>query len=133
MASVVADTHTAIWYLLEPTKLSRAAEDTLDATSAAGDPIFLASISLVETCYLVEHARLPRNVLERLYAALVGPDAPFALAPLDAAVARAVERVPRTEVPDMPDRVIGATALALDVPLVTRDDRLRASVVRTIW
>jgi predicted nucleic acid-binding protein len=33
----------------------------------------------------------------------------------------------------MPDRIIGATALALDLELVTSDKELRASIVPTIW
>ncbi len=33
----------------------------------------------------------------------------------------------------MPDRIIAATALHLGLPLVTRDHRIRASSVTTIW
>jgi len=55
------------------------------------------------------------------------------LAPLDRAVADAVRFVKRSEVPDLPDRVIAATALALGVPLVSRDGKIRASQVTTIW
>ena len=36
--------------------------------------------------------------------------------------------------PDMPDRIITATALAYHLPLVTRDSKIReAGIVRTIW
>ncbi len=35
--------------------------------------------------------------------------------------------------PDMPDRIIGATALHLGLPLITRDGKIRASDLRTIW
>ena len=35
--------------------------------------------------------------------------------------------------PDMPDRMIAATALALGVPLVTRDGRMRAAPLTTVW
>jgi PIN domain nuclease of toxin-antitoxin system len=55
------------------------------------------------------------------------------LAPLDASVAAAVERIDRLAVPDLPDRVIAATALAWKVPLVTRDEKIRASGIPTIW
>jgi predicted nucleic acid-binding protein len=33
----------------------------------------------------------------------------------------------------MPDRIIAATALSLGLPLVTRDGKIRASNVITIW
>ena len=44
-----------------------------------------------------------------------------------------MERVSRSQVPDLPDRVVYATALALGVPLVSRDGKIRASQIRTIW
>jgi predicted nucleic acid-binding protein len=44
-----------------------------------------------------------------------------------------LRRVRREDVPDMPDRIIAATALALDLPLVTRDGKIRAAGIRTIW
>jgi PIN domain nuclease of toxin-antitoxin system len=48
-------------------------------------------------------------------------------------VADALEFVNRSEVPDLPDRIVAATALALRVPLISRDARIRASQVQTIW
>jgi predicted nucleic acid-binding protein len=52
---------------------------------------------------------------------------------MDRAVVDAVEIVSRNDVPDMPDRIVAATALALQLPLVSRDARIRASQVQTIW
>jgi predicted nucleic acid-binding protein len=37
-------------------------------------------------------------------------------------------------VPDMPDRIIAATALSLSLPLVTRDAKIQAvTTIQTIW
>jgi predicted nucleic acid-binding protein len=36
-------------------------------------------------------------------------------------------------VPEMPDRIIAATAIHLGVPLVTRDRRLQSAGIQTIW
>ena len=33
----------------------------------------------------------------------------------------------------MPDRIIAATALHLGVPVISRDGKIRASTVATIW
>jgi predicted nucleic acid-binding protein len=56
------------------------------------------------------------------------------LAPLDAAVAKAVQKISRITVPDMPDRIIAATAVHLNADLVTRDRRLQAALGnRSIW
>ena len=52
---------------------------------------------------------------------------------IDRDVALAVERIPRDVVPDMPDRIIAATALTHNLPLVTADRKIRASRIPTIW
>jgi PIN domain nuclease of toxin-antitoxin system len=33
----------------------------------------------------------------------------------------------------MPDRIVAATALHYGVPVISRDGRIRASNIRTIW
>jgi PIN domain nuclease of toxin-antitoxin system len=133
MAGVVVDTHAAVWYLANSPRLSSAALDALDRASASGEPILIPSISLVELTYLVEKGRLPSEARERLVRALAAANSPFELAPLDGRVAAAVEVIDRTVVPDLPDRVIAATALSHGAPLVTRDGKIRACQVQTIW
>jgi len=65
--------------------------------------------------------------------ALAQPDGPYELASLDGHVAAAVERIDRDVVPDLPDRVIATTALAAGAALGSRDGKIRASQIRTIW
>jgi len=48
-------------------------------------------------------------------------------------VAEALGTIPGKLVPDMPDRIIAATALHLGVPLVTCDRRLQSGGIRVIW
>ena len=133
MAAVVVDTHAVLWYLAQDPKLSQKAMETLDSATQAGEPIYVPAICLVELTYLVEKNRLPITARERLIAALDDPEKPTHLVPMDRAIVDAVEFVSRTEVPDMPDRIIAATALALQLPLISRDSRIRASQVHTIW
>src|SRR3954471_909256 len=111
MAAVVADTHAPVWYLANTPCLSSAAAKAFDEASAAGDPILIPAISLVELTYLVEKGRVPAEARQRLVDALADPDGPYELAPLDGRVAAAVESIDRSVVPDMPDRIIAATAL----------------------
>lgn len=133
MASVVADTHAAVWYLANSPRLSSAAAKALDDASAAGDSILIPSISLVELTYLIEKGRVPAEARKRLVDALAQPGSPYELAPLDGHVAAAVELIDRNVVPDLPDRVIAATALSSGVALVSRDGKIRASQIQTIW
>jgi PIN domain nuclease of toxin-antitoxin system len=133
MPPILADTHAAVWYLLVPSRLSAAAEVALDAAAASGDPVYVASISLVELRYLVDRGRLPEAAYQALDGALSDPDVALEIVPLDHAVASAVGQIPRDVVPDMPDRIIAASALARGVPLVTRDAKLRGAPLQTIW
>jgi PIN domain nuclease of toxin-antitoxin system len=48
-------------------------------------------------------------------------------------IAETLRGIPRAHIPDMPDRMIAATAVALGVSLVSRDQRIQSSAVPTIW
>jgi PIN domain nuclease of toxin-antitoxin system len=133
MPGVVVDTHALLWYLLGSDRLSTTARREIDRALAAGDAVRIASVTLVELTYPVEKGRLPVVAQTRLSAMLDAPDSGLVLAPLDRQVADSVERVARDQVPDMPDRIIAATALHLGLPLVTRDGRIRATNVQTVW
>ena len=133
MAALVVDTHAAVWYLLNSSRLSSVAQRAMDDAADAGDTVYLSAVSLVEIVYLVEKGRLPAVVIERLTAALSDRDAGFTVAPLDERVAWAVQRVSRDTVPDMPDRIIAATALSLGLPLATRDSAISNAGITTIW
>jgi PIN domain nuclease of toxin-antitoxin system len=133
MAGVVVDTHTIVWYLQDDPRLSTKAAKVLDAATAAGDAIYIPSICLVELTYLIEKRRLGSLVRDQLIQTLDDPATPCSLVPLDRSVADALELVKRSEVSDLPDRIIAATALALQAPLISRDARVRASQVQTIW
>ncbi len=71
--------------------------------------------------------------LQRLRSALEDKASGISVAPADTAIADALAGVPSTMVPDMPDRIIAATAVHLGVPLVTRDQRIQSSGIKTIW
>ena len=133
MGAVVTDTHTIIWYLLGSTRLSANALSALDASTAAGEMIYLASISVVEVLYLVEKGRLPDVAFERLNSILSDSDSGIVVVPLELAVVLAMREIPRDVVPEMPDRIIAATAHYLSLPLVTCDLKIQAAGIETIW
>lgn len=131
--AAVLDTHASIWYLRPSKELSATALQAIRRAVSSGKPIYVSAISLVETIFLVEKGRLPLEALQRLEAGLKDSASGLIVAPVDAAVADAVHKVPRTAVPDMPDRIIAATALHLGLPLVTRDQRIKSAGIKTIW
>ncbi len=130
---LVADTHTVLWYLYNDPRLSAAASAAMDAADAAGDQIAISSIALIEMVYLIEKGRIDAGAFERVLAALARRAATLVEVPLDRAIAQTMWRVDRAEVPDLPDRIIAASALYLGVPLVSRDRKIRMSAVTTIW
>ena len=133
MPGLAVDTHAIAWYLADDPRLSTKASAALDKAAANGETIHVPSICLVELTYLIEKGRVPAAARERLLNALDDPRTACRLAPLDRVVADVLEFVSRSEVPDMPDRIVSATAVALRVPLVSRDGKIRASRVETIW
>lgn len=133
MPAVVGDTHASIWYLFDPDRLSDGARATLTEAERDGYPIYVPSISSVETQYLIERRRIAEDVLTSLIVAMLQPNAAMVLVPLGLKIALVLQQVPRDAAPDMPDRIIAATALYLGAPLVTADHRLRALSIETIW
>jgi PIN domain nuclease of toxin-antitoxin system len=132
--AIVADTHAIIWYLVEPERLSQVALDALEGSIAAGDPVYFSAISLIEICYLIEKRRIASDLLQRILVVLNDPDPSLIVVPIDLAISIAVQNIDRDTVPDMPDRIIAATALYLNLPLVTRDRKIQASQsIITIW
>jgi PIN domain nuclease of toxin-antitoxin system len=129
MPAVVADTHAAIWFMADDKRLSPAAAAAMEAA----DQIILPSIALVEIIYLIEKGRLESDVLPRLVAEISNPATTLTIGSLDLGIALALNSISRQDVPDMPDRIMAATALHNHVPLVTRDSKLRSCGIETIW
>ncbi len=122
-----------IWYLHGDPRLSLGARAIIDESVATGDEIGFSSICLAEIVYLEEKARIMPNTLKRLFQELDAPDSVFVELPFDRRVAAVMPFVERLQIPELPDRVIAATAKLHGVPLITADRRIRSSDVPTIW
>jgi PIN domain nuclease of toxin-antitoxin system len=133
MIVAVADTHAIIWYLYADVRLSATAKNTIDAAINTGDMILVSAITLVEMVYLIEKGRIAAEALTRVANILGDPEIPIDEHPVDLVIARTLSQIERTEIPDMPDRIIAATALSLSVPVISRDGKIRTSTLQTIW
>ncbi len=125
---IVVDTHAWLWWAAERHKLSRAAIDALTETES----IAIASITLWEIAMLAEKKRLTldRDVLVWLEETIANTGA--RVLPLTPQIAVLTTSI--APLRDPSDRMIAATAITHNAPLVTKDDRIRRSgVVETIW
>jgi len=129
----VADTHAILWYMYNDARLSITAINLMDIIDKAGDQIAISSITLAEIVYLVEKGKIHSASFERVVTALAQVNASLVEIPFDRSVAEIMRKIARSQVPDFPDRIIAATSLLLGVPLISRDRKIQASIVTTIW
>ncbi|MGA9474470.1 MAG: PIN domain-containing protein [Terriglobales bacterium] len=119
--------------LFDDKRLSTAAEAFINEAASARRKIAISTISLAEVVYLVEKNRLPSSAYDELTQALADPEHVFTEAVISAAVVQAMRQVSRAEVPDMPDRMVAATGVYFDVPVISRDRRIRSANLKTVW
>lgn len=133
MIAAVADTHAVIWYLADDRRMSEQAKQFMDRVALEGDLVGIAAISFVEIIYLQGKGRIATHILQQIVNEVDNPESMFVSVTMEHLLALSVERVPYAEVPELPDRIIAATALHLNVPLISRDRAHAASSVETVW
>ena len=133
MTDYVADTHALIWYLENSPRLGSQARVTFDACDRGEIQIYVPTICLVEIVYLMEKGRISPEMKSMLDEELKSGESGLVLADLNMDVVDQISNVLRDDIPDLPDRVIAATALALNLPLISRDRKIVLSGLDTIW
>ncbi|MEH2138274.1 type II toxin-antitoxin system VapC family toxin [Nostoc sp.] len=133
MSNLVTDTHALIWYLEDSSRLSPAANQAFEECESGAIVIYIPTICLVEIVYLQEKGRISADMKSQLDAALIAGTSGMIIANLTDEIVTALATIPRDSVPDMPDRIIAATAKYLGLPLISRDSRMPLSGVAIIW
>jgi PIN domain nuclease of toxin-antitoxin system len=130
---IVLDTHTLVWWASGDPLLSKKARTAIEREQPDGD-IIVSSISAWEIAVLVERGKLVLSMdVGRWLSTVAQIDAVHFL-PVDVEVATKSVNLPGDFHKDPADRMIVATARKLAVPLVTKDDKIRAYAhVKTIW
>ena len=133
---VVADTHALVWYLLDDPdrRLSPAALTALEQAEST-DGIDVSVASVVDLWYVIRtRGTFTDDQLNEVLGLLHDPKTSLEAAPITLDVTAKFRQIPRDALGDPWDRFITATAMALGLPLVTRDRRIRESgLVETIW
>jgi PIN domain nuclease of toxin-antitoxin system len=130
----VLDTHALVWHLQSAPELSAKARQLFLQIEAAQAVAIVPTIVLVEMIYLAEKKRLAEGLVHSVLALLGTESENYKLVPLDLTVVTSLPHISRSVVPDMPDRLIAATAFTLSVPLISRDANIsKLSTIDVIW
>ncbi len=133
MSDLVTDTHALIWYLEDNPNLSGAANQAFEECDRGEITIYIPTICLVEIVFLQERRRISSNMKALLDAALSAGTSGLVLVNLTADIVNVLATIPRNDIPDMPDRIIAATARYLGLALISRDAKITLSGISVIW
>ena len=133
MTDVVTDTHALIWYLEDNVRLSKEAKKYFELSVKGDLIIYIPAICLVEIIYLFEKKRIPQKIWLQFQSELEKGNCNFILSDLNLDIIKCLLHVPRNVVPDMPDRIICATAISLNLPLISRDKKIELTNLEIIW
>lgn len=129
---ILLDTHVLLWLLSDTQRISPAANLAIAQARKDGAPLAVCSISLLEIGILARRQRI--QIGGGLEALLVDIESKFAVLPVFARACARLTELPDDYPADPVDQMIGATALAAGIPLVTADDEIRkAKAFATIW
>lgn len=130
---ILLDTHTLAWAVAEPERLSRAAASAVRRARLGGG-IAVAAISLWELALMFTRGQLSSQGSLENSVRLILESSGAVVKPITPAIVALAMHFPQDFPRDPADRLIGATARAEGLPLVTRDERIRSSpLLKTIW
>lgn len=116
MTRIVIDTHVWVWAAFEDSKLSSVASRVLKRA----ETLIVPSVSIYEIGQKVRVDRWPGMSRDRLNELLDTGDQPLSIAALTPDIARRASLIDWDH-RDLFDRIIAATALELQAPLVSMD------------
>lgn len=126
----LADTVAIVFHLRRQSKLGEESGRILREADLGMHHVYISAISLMEVLYLAEARRisLPLNDLIRKIEKSVN----YSVAPVDSTIVGAAQSV--DDVPELHDRILVATAVYYQVPILTPDRAITASrFAKAIW
>lgn len=126
---VLLDTHTLLWSFISPSSISSEAREILAEKSVE---VLVSSASAWEIATKVRLGKLPEaEELERRFVEAL-EEVGYKLVAIDADTALRAGRLVANH-GDPFDRILAAQALALDIPILSKDPQLDLFGVRRLW
>jgi len=129
---ILLDTHVVVWLASGDARISRRARAAIDEARHAVRGLAISDFTLVELSMLFRKKQFklaisPEDFLSEVERRLV-------VLPITANIALQALELPANYPKDPADRIIGATSLLEDIPLLTADNEIRQSrVIPVIW
>jgi PIN domain nuclease of toxin-antitoxin system len=129
---ILLDTHAVIWLAQDYRRISPAAQQAIGKAREKDRDLAVSGITLVEIVRLSSHGRI--HLTPSLETLLAEVERCFIVLPITGNIALQAFELPPGYPNDPADRIIGATALIEDIPLLTADREIHKSrAVPTIW
>ena len=130
---IFLDTHVLVWLVSQPDRLSRPAASAI-RRARASDGISIGDVTVWELASLFARGKLQSHgTVENTVRNLLIRSA-VQIKPITPEIAALATQFPDDYSHDPVDRLIGATARAEGLALVTRDEKIRRSpLLKTIW
>lgn len=130
---ILLDTHALIWQLSNPEKLSPNADQAIEV-AINNNEVYVSSISAWEIAMLVQRGRLELTMDVKDWLAIAESLQYLHFVPVNNRIAVKSVSLPDFKYADPADRIIIATARALNASLITKDDKILSyQHVKTIW
>lgn len=112
----VVDTHALFWHLVDSPRLSDLGRQVFQQAFVGETLLVLSPIVLLELYGLAQKVKAPFDFATELS---LFERPPFRIEPITSADLRLLDLLPG--IPELHDRLIAATALRLNAPILTRD------------
>lgn len=130
---IVLDTHIIIWDALYPEKISKEAKDAMELANES-DGIIFCDICLWEIAMLMKKERLKVSIDYQDFINLIMDSNRYILHEITPKIAELSVNLPESINKDPADRIISATSIINNAPLITADTNLiKATEIATIW
>jgi PIN domain nuclease of toxin-antitoxin system len=130
---ILLDTHVVVWLVVDEDRLSRPAKSAI-RRAMTSDGMAISDVTIWELAFLIARGTLrTHGTIENTVHNFVTRSR-VSVKPITAEIAALATQFPDDYPIDPIDRLIGATARAEGIALVTRDEKIRSSpLLKTIW